>query len=391
MRVPSLRLLAVVVLAAVLAFAAPATAAGGGDTRAERDRVRRERAKVAAQLDVLRANGNEVKGALAVLDERLAHEQAALASAQQAENIARGEAAVAARREADAAGEIERLQATVRDAAISEFIRGGRESDLQAVLSAKSTDLREFASVRAIRDAVNSTAADAADALEAAREDFDVARGEAERAGDAAERARTAAEERLGQVRGAREEQAAFASQLDQRIESRLAEAANLEALDRDLAARLVREQQELARQASGIRRAGPRVIVRSGNIPLATVRGITVHADIADELRALLEAADGASLALGGSGYRDSSSQQRLREQNCPDPDSSPAAACRPPTARPGQSMHEEGLAIDFTSNGRLITSRSNPAYRWLASNAGRFGFRNLPEEPWHWSTNGR
>ena len=25
-----------------------------------------------------------------------------------------------------------------------------------------------------------------------------------------------------------------------------------------------------------------------------------------------------------------------------------------------------------------------------WLAANAGSFGFRNLPSEPWHWSTNG-
>ena len=51
---------------------------------------------------------------------------------------------------------------------------------------------------------------------------------------------------------------------------------------------------------------------------------------------------------------------------------------------------MHERGLAIDFTNGGRLITSRSNAAFRWLASNAARFGLYNLPEEPWHWSTNG-
>jgi D-alanyl-D-alanine carboxypeptidase len=52
---------------------------------------------------------------------------------------------------------------------------------------------------------------------------------------------------------------------------------------------------------------------------------------------------------------------------------------------------MHEQGLAIDFSYNGSLISSRSNPGFRWLAANAGRFGLRNLPEEPWHWSTNGR
>ena len=51
---------------------------------------------------------------------------------------------------------------------------------------------------------------------------------------------------------------------------------------------------------------------------------------------------------------------------------------------------MHERGLAIDFTYAGRVIGSRSSPAYKWLAANTSRYGFYNLPSEPWHWSTNG-
>jgi LAS superfamily LD-carboxypeptidase LdcB len=51
---------------------------------------------------------------------------------------------------------------------------------------------------------------------------------------------------------------------------------------------------------------------------------------------------------------------------------------------------MHEQGLAIDFTADGGIITSRSSPAYRWLQANASRYGLYNLPSEPWHWSVNG-
>jgi LAS superfamily LD-carboxypeptidase LdcB len=120
------------------------------------------------------------------------------------------------------------------------------------------------------------------------------------------------------------------------------------------------------------------------------TVRGITVAESIGDNLRSLLEAADGAGLSLGGGGYRSPSEQQRLREAHCPDPQRSPPSSCHPPTARPGSSMHERGLAIDFTSSGHLIQSRRDAAYQWLARNAGRFGFKNLPSEPWHWSTTG-
>ena len=64
------------------------------------------------------------------------------------------------------------------------------------------------------------------------------------------------------------------------------------------------------------------------------------------------------------------------------------PSCQCRPPTARPGASMHERGLAIDFTQNGHVC---GTSGYRWLKRNAAKYGFRNLPSEPWHWSTNGR
>jgi D-alanyl-D-alanine carboxypeptidase len=50
---------------------------------------------------------------------------------------------------------------------------------------------------------------------------------------------------------------------------------------------------------------------------------------------------------------------------------------------AKPGTSNHESGQAIDFTN--------TPGAHAWLAKNAGRFGLKNLPGEPWHYSTTGR
>ena len=47
---------------------------------------------------------------------------------------------------------------------------------------------------------------------------------------------------------------------------------------------------------------------------------------------------------------------------------------------------MHEVGLAIDFENCG----SHSTACCQWLSANASRFGFFNLPSEPWHWSING-
>ncbi|HEU5082278.1 MAG TPA: M15 family metallopeptidase [Acidimicrobiales bacterium] len=130
-------------------------------------------------------------------------------------------------------------------------------------------------------------------------------------------------------------------------------------------------------------------------DVPVVTVQGIRVHAAIAPRLQALLAAAHADGVPLGGWGYRTVEQQVNLRRAHCgPTPEdifAKPASACSPPTAKPGKSMHERGLAIDFHLAGRSITSHDNPGYVWLATHAHLFGFQNLPSEPWHWSVNGK
>jgi hypothetical protein len=119
-----------------------------------------------------------------------------------------------------------------------------------------------------------------------------------------------------------------------------------------------------------------------------------TVHVSIADNTQAMLNAACADGITFEGAGWRSPESQINLRRQHCgPTHDdiyNKPSEDCRPPTARPGNSMHERGKAIDFAMGGRGLTKASR-GYRWLAINAKRFGYYNLPSEPWHWSVNGR
>ncbi len=60
------------------------------------------------------------------------------------------------------------------------------------------------------------------------------------------------------------------------------------------------------------------------------------------------------------------------------------------PRAARPGTSMHEWGLAIDFKCNG-VPLSRNAACLNWMRANAPKYGVYNLPSEAWHWSSNGR
>jgi hypothetical protein len=377
------RRLALLVALTLVVAAAPAS---GETTREARDRVRRERAAKAAELDLLKAEDAEVEEALAAVTAEVNAQQAALIEIRREVKAAEDAVAEALVREDQMTERVAALEDSMTVMAVEEFLSGGRRSF--DALDPGGLDLGEWVRRNALADIALGSAAATSDALREAKEDLGLARERAQRAVEQAARQRDEAEEQLEVISAARDQQAAFASKLDNRIESRLAESANLAAIDARLSEQLAAEQAALARRIGGGRPVSPVTVER--NIPLRTVYGITVHADLADNLLALLEAASADGVELSGWGYRDPEQQQALREAHCPDPVSSPAASCRPPTARPGHSMHERGLAVDFTQNGRVLSS-STTGYRWLRSHAARYGLHNLPGEPWHWSTNGR
>ncbi|MEV6305511.1 M15 family metallopeptidase [Actinoplanes sp. NPDC051861] len=120
-------------------------------------------------------------------------------------------------------------------------------------------------------------------------------------------------------------------------------------------------------------------------------VYGITVNKIVAYPFQRMIDDAAKAGVPLSGGGFRTKQRQIELRKLNgCPDIWTAPASSCRVPTAIPGRSLHEIGLAIDMTSGGKSITNRKSKAFKWLSANAGRYGLVNLPSEPWHWSITG-
>jgi D-alanyl-D-alanine carboxypeptidase len=144
-----------------------------------------------------------------------------------------------------------------------------------------------------------------------------------------------------------------------------------------------------------------PSSVIRPAPGGLATVTcphggSITVAGSIADNVQALLNhaASDGVSLC-AVSGWRSPQKQIELRREHCGTSTfaiyyMSPSR-CSPPTARPGTSMHERGLAVDFNCNGGGAIRHGNECWNWLAAHANDYGLYNLPSEPWHWSTSGR
>ena len=117
----------------------------------------------------------------------------------------------------------------------------------------------------------------------------------------------------------------------------------------------------------------------------------LEVNDAIAAQAKALYDEAFAQGIDLGGWGYRPIQLQIELRAAQCGGSEfdiwHKPVSQCSPPTARAGFSRHEQGRAIDFQFNGASIRSQDSAGFRWLAAHAPKYGFVNLPSEPWHWS----
>jgi hypothetical protein len=414
----------------------PAVAAAAGPVRTSPDgtpptTVPGQRAAAEREVDLVRASLADVQAQIASVDAQLAEESRRLELTRIAVDVSLQRAAAAAARADDARRAAQRARAAARGYAVQAFIRPPVQDSL-AVLSLSSARDAAYGSrvLRTVADRRREvldrmTRAEAAAAAERAAADAAAATAESQAHQiDARVRDLTAA-----QVRQQR-----LAAGLDDRLDHALSEAAILREID-------LRAARELADRELALRRSAPPTPTRSTapagpaaparppatpavspagsgsparpttagpNTPpppppgsgvvtrdqVVSVQGILVHRSIAAQVQGLLDAAAAAGIRLSGSGWRDTSRQIQLRMQHCGTTPYAiyemPADQCIPPVARPGRSMHERGLAIDFTVGGDLIRSRSHPAYVWLAANAARFGLFNLPSEPWHWSVNG-
>ena len=404
----------------------PLAAGAQSDAEAERDEVQQRQSELADELDVLSATDAEIDAALDGIDRELATQEAAVAAAEEASAAAAAEVRGA---EADlrvARRDVGVLEDAIREMAVASFVHPPTVDLVQSLEAASLSDAllqKTYLDARAKRDVR------LLDLLEEAETTAEARAADLAVAAEQAEAAVTAAEEALGSLRAEQQRQRDFAADLQGRIDNRLAEAAVLADLDAELADQIAAEQAALIERippppdpvvptsSDDATPSGPPTTttvpgspqtptttttttppppppVDTGAPPLRTVQGITVHANIADDVDALLTAAKADGVNLSGWGYRSTERQIELRRANCGptyyDIWVRPASTCSPPTAVPGRSLHEQGRAIDFTHDGRTITSRSNAGFQWLAANAASYGLFNLPSEPWHWSTSG-
>ncbi|MDE0874168.1 MAG: D-alanyl-D-alanine carboxypeptidase family protein [Acidimicrobiales bacterium] len=389
----------------------------------ERDVFQKEILSHAQVIDTATAEVSEVEQALADLELLVAEQRDDVTRAERALEGAVLAVTAAERKSGELADQQTTLKAQVNDLALQTYI--GRDSTIEGSFGlARTGDIYKAARVQTLIGAAFGDINNTSDRLRALQIDTQVATKALNEAAVRRELLQSEAEVQLEQLLEAVGLQARVVLEAEERLEVRLYEAAALAELDAELAkeieaenknlSRVIKaekakrqEEERLRREAERKRReaeearqrrllgiAGAPTSINFDRSELSTVWGIRVHESIADKLLALLKASSRDGIRLGGGGYRSSTSQIALRRAHCGTSNwavySKPSYQCRPPTARPGASMHERGLAVDFTQNGRALWSNTS-GYRWLKRNAAKYGFRNLPSEPWHWSVNGR
>ena len=382
-------------LAAVAALATLATvvdAATPDELREQRRDVQAQAAELASEVDAATADVADLEVALAAAQANVDAQQAAVEAANRA--VIDADAAQVAALEAITDLELREEQARIdlQNAVIDSYVSFQGFDDLEAL----GDDPWEASRVETLTEIGTGTGLEGLDNLRAIGAELEFQRQLAEQAAAEAETTREEMRIRLAELETALAIEDQLLLEAIERQERRLGEAAALAALEAELSEEIRVEEQRIAdaianRIPPG---SGSVTVPPDSDIELVTVGGITVNVLVEDQVRGILAAMSARGFNLGGGGYRSIESQIRLRRANCGTSDYAiwemPASRCRPPTARPGLSQHEVGLAIDFTLNGRVLRSRDSDVFRALAEIAPQFGFYNLPSEPWHWSTTG-
>lgn len=394
------------------------------DLQAEQRRAAREAALAASEIDVFTANVEEVTEALDELQAFVASQEARVEAAEQAQRQASTAVETARQRSIEIEDEQVELRQRLTNLAVASFTGEQSAVTVDSTELALSDDPGESARFIHLLETQTGSLSDGIDRVRALEvESLQVI--ETMRVAEAeAAAALIEVEERQLELADALALQENVVAAAELRLEAQLAEAAVLEERGETLATQIADQQYAInARISETARRNGiqipdpvrleeiafveffdeevlpePEIDPETGQpvevlvpVELEARFAIEVHVDIEQQTRLLFEEAFAQGIDLAGWGYRPIQRQVELRAAHCGGTEfdiwHKPAFECAPPTARPGFSRHEQGRAIDFTFNGGSITTHANAGFQWLAANAPKYGFVNLPSEPWHWS----
>ena len=164
-------LFTLLVVALLTTMVAPAGAAKSTDPRAQRDAIRARKAKLAAQLDTLKASEKELLGAARSLNDQVLAQAAKVDAARQAVKAASVELQEAQQSLAETKSSIDQLSRAFVERAVQAYMSPGSTDPAGF---GDTRDLAASARKQALLDSVSSNDDDLIDELNAAKEDYAV-------------------------------------------------------------------------------------------------------------------------------------------------------------------------------------------------------------------------
>jgi murein DD-endopeptidase MepM/ murein hydrolase activator NlpD len=236
------RLLSAIACVLVCALIAPAGAAPSS-SRSRRDEARRQRARIAAQVNALKASDAELSAAVAALDAQVAAQSAETKAAESAAAAADVALTQAQARLAATEAHIAKLRDLVARRAVRAYMRPGQDTVLEIL---KSRDLSEVSRRSTLLHHVAANDRDVLDQLDAAKEDETVQREELTKARDLAQQRRAAAQDRLNQLTESQAQARRTRAQLSARIREYAVEDAQVASLEGRLSAQIRADEARL-------------------------------------------------------------------------------------------------------------------------------------------------
>ena len=231
----------------VLAVVAPAGADSASTARQRREQLRAKKAKLASELNALKASDQQLEAGVRALDAQLAGAQAKAAAARQSAEAAQRALTEAQTRLASTEQEITRLRGQVVGRAVESYMHPSAEE-----ADTTPGDVGAAVRAQALLDVVSGRDQDVLDQLAAAKEDQAEAQRAAQAAREVAESRDRATAAELTKVTRARNEQARLQRALEGRIRSFQSEADALSREDARLGALIqTRSAQRASRSAA--------------------------------------------------------------------------------------------------------------------------------------------
>ena len=225
----STRILApALVILLALASAAPAWSEPSGTPEARRDAARTQKAKLASEVDALKANNDELESAVRALDAGVAVQTNANEAAQRALKSAETGLTAAEDRLRATETRMAGLRARASQAAVRAYVHPGGDPLLEIV---RSKDLGEASRRQALLSSMVSNDRDVMDQMRSARQDQQFDKANLTNARNVAEERKKAAAGKLAELQTARDQQGRLKSALDTRIREYIAE---VDALSRE-------------------------------------------------------------------------------------------------------------------------------------------------------------